>query len=135
MCGVFGIIVLLETGNAAIVSDLLLEDPVWHDKLEDAERDGAYGPLEAILYHRPLRVPCCIESEWWFGIPQSQQIPLRLVAYHAGATRNRDLYKWLLQHSMRIGTDLDMKFGEPPENQYVRARQFAEQKGNMASGR
>jgi ankyrin repeat protein len=100
--GIVGLEPLLAHGQSTAVSTLLLGHPVWKHALEAASDYGDFDFLEAKLFSSSA-VPFMIYSE--DDRPDAltsldRQICFRAIAFHAIATNDFKLCRWLLQLGM-----------------------------------
>ncbi|CAN9190473.1 unnamed protein product [Alternaria alternata] len=103
--GTEGLRILLQHGWTTAVSILLLGHPVWEHALEAASNHGDFEYLEAKLFSSST-APFMTHSENDGSIPLTpveRQICFRAIAFHAIATNDMKLCRWLL----KLGMDAD----------------------------
>jgi len=111
--GLVGLLVLLKHGQITTVSTLLTQYPFWKSALDAASGLYDVGTLEALFFHG-LAAPFIDAGEDEDAISYTDKVQLgcRTVAYHAMATNDFKLCKWLLQ----LGMDPDEFYVEPECN-------------------
>jgi hypothetical protein len=100
-CGLMGLAVLLGQGYITTVSTLLTGRVAWKSALEAASAHNDYGALESIFFHGLTAPFISVEKKMHVLLrPMELQVCFRTVAYHAMATDDFQLCKWLFQLGM-----------------------------------
>ncbi|KAI4917284.1 hypothetical protein J4E90_003791 [Alternaria incomplexa] len=99
--GAMGVAALLEHGQTAIVSSILMRHPAWKSALDSASGPNDFGALEAMFFHGSA-VPLITnpEAEHVALTLAQLQLCFRIVAYHAMEKNDYKLCTWLLQVGM-----------------------------------
>jgi hypothetical protein len=100
--GFHGLAVLLEHGQTTTVSALLSGHPIWDSAFKAASQHSDYGPLETIIFEGSS-TPFFAFQNNYPSVLKQQQLCFRAIAFHAIATDNFKLCKWLFQ----LGMDAD----------------------------
>ncbi|KAH7082662.1 hypothetical protein BKA63DRAFT_136118 [Paraphoma chrysanthemicola] len=102
--GLAPILVLFRHSQTTIATSLLREDRTWCRALETATRCNDFGTLEALIYQRPSHVPYVARGPdaifLFYDESERRQMHLRLIAFYAIETDNRDLCTWLFEIGM-----------------------------------